>query len=75
MIDLTALAARQILRGRRVLAGRRLGNFANRRIDIARKRHAVGFRNGHAFVDEVAQDKRHALTLHEPAVGQLCNRR
>ena len=56
MVDLTALAARQILRGRCVLARRRLGDFADGRIDIARKRHAIGFRNGHAFIDEVAQD-------------------
>ena len=63
MIDLTALAARQILRGRCVLARRRLGNFADGRIGIAQKRHAIGFRNGHAFSDEVAQDNGHALTF------------
>jgi hypothetical protein len=71
MIDLTALAARQILRGRCVLARRRLGNFANGTIDIARNRHGIRFRNGHAFIDEVAHDGGYALTLHEPAIRQL----
>jgi len=54
LIDLTAFAARQILRGRCVLALRRLGNFADGRIGLARKRHAIGFRNAHAFIDDVA---------------------
>ena len=73
MIDLTALAAREILRGRCVLARRRLGNFADGHIDIARNRHAIRFRNGHAFIDKVAHDGGYALTLDEPAVRQLCN--
>jgi hypothetical protein len=73
MIDLAALAAREILRGRCVLARRRLGNFADGHIDIARNCHAIRFRNGHAFIDKVAHDGGYALTLDEPAVRQLCN--
>jgi hypothetical protein len=73
MIDLSALAARQILSGRCVLARRRLGNFANGHIDIARNRHATCFRHGHAFTDDVAHDNGYALTFHDPAVRQLCN--
>jgi hypothetical protein len=75
MIDLAALAARQILRSRCVLARCRLGNFADGHIDIARDYHAIRFRNGHAFIDEVAHDNGYALTSHEPAIRQLCNRR
>jgi hypothetical protein len=40
-IDLTALAARQIMRGRRILAWHRRGNFAHGRIDVARSRQLI----------------------------------
>src|ERR1700734_515374 len=68
MMDLTALAARQVLRGRRVLTRHRVGDFADGRIDIARNGHAIGICDCHAFIDEVAHDDGHALAFHEPAV-------
>jgi len=63
MVDLTALAARQILRGRCVLARAVSAILRTAGIDIARKRHAIGFRTATHSATRSRRTTVTALTL------------